>query len=436
LVLRVRQHLGKYRIERRLADGGFAAVYQAYDTVTGIRVALKTPHPSFVTRETLDEFRKEVRLTAKLDHANILAIKDAGFVNDTFIIVQPLGIESLADRLRRRTSAHTILEFTDQMLDAVAFAHKNRVMHCDIKPENFILFEENRLRLADFGIARVAQRTLQASGAGTIGYVAPEQAMGRPSFRSDVFSLGLILYRMFSGQLPEWPYAWPPPGFDRVRRNIHPQVIAFLRRSLEVDASKRFADAMQMLAAYHRLRPRVLRSTLSRRRKRRAKAAHTPRDWRTIRHVEFLKQFRTALDLRDNCRHCHGPVSDAMQSCPWCGKKRRIRESTSRFPAQCPRCNRGMKSDWRFCPWCHGAAINPDSTYRYSDARYEAKCGNPGCKDKVLMPFMRYCPWCSRKVARRWRIAGSEHRCPRCGWGVAADYWDYCAWCGRMLRRA
>jgi serine/threonine protein kinase len=187
-VVRVRQRLGKYRIDRRLADGGFATVFKAYDTIAGVSVALKVPNGTSPTKEALDDFRKEVRVTAKLDHPNILPVKDAGFIDGVFVIACPLGERSLADRLQHRMSSRTIVELAEQMLAAVAFAHGKRVMHCDIKPENFILFSENRLRLADFGIAKTALRTIQASGSGTVGYVAPEQAMGRPSLRSDVFS--------------------------------------------------------------------------------------------------------------------------------------------------------------------------------------------------------------------------------------------------------
>lgn len=433
-MVRVRQRLGKYRIDRRLADGGFAAVYQAYDTIAGIPVALKIPHPGFVSKETLEDFRKEVRLTAKLDHPNILPVKDAGFIEGTFVIAYPLGERSLADRLRNRMSIRTIVAFAEQMLEAVAFAHGKRVMHCDIKPENFILFSDNRLRLADFGIAKVARRTLEASGSGTVGYVAPEQAMGKPSFRSDVFSLGLILYRMFSGQLPEWPYSWPPPGFDRVRKNLHSDLVAFLRRAMEVDHRKRFESAAQMLAAFRRLRARALHSRPARRRRRRKAQMRRP-DWRTIRRHEFLKQYRTVLEAHATCHRCHGPLAEAMQVCPWCGAEHRAGRDETRFPTRCRRCRRGLKSDWRFCPWCYGPAVKPLSTRRYSDVRYAAKCTNRSCQGKVLMPFMRYCPWCRRKVKQAWKIAGSRDRCPRCAWGVLPDYWDYCPWCSRTLAR-
>jgi serine/threonine-protein kinase len=256
---RSRQKLGKYRIERRLADGGFAAVYQALDTIEGIRVALKVPHTAAMDSSVMDDFRKEVRLTAKLDNPHILPIKNASFIDGHFVIAFPLGVQSLADRLRSRMSLRTTLDFAGQMLDAVAYAHRQRIIHCDIKPENFIVFPGNRLRLTDFGIAKIALRTVRASGSGTIGFIAPEQAMGKPSLRSDVFSLGLILYRMFSGNLPEWPFHWPPEGYSRLRRRVHPELITILRKAIEVVPRRRFRDADQMRVAFERLGPRVLK---------------------------------------------------------------------------------------------------------------------------------------------------------------------------------
>lgn len=266
-VFRARQKLGKYRIERRLADGGFASVYRAMDTIEGIRVALKVPHPSMINEAVLNDFRNEVRLIAKLDHPHILPLKNASFIDDHFVLAYPLGVESLSDRLSRRMSMETALDFAEQLLDAVAYAHRARIIHCDIKPENVILFPGNRLRLTDFGIAKVAQRTVRASGTGTVGYMAPEQAMGKPSLKSDVFSLGLIIYRMFSGQWPEWPYQWPPAGVARLRGRAHPDLIVFLRKALEVKAHDRFRDADQMLYAFKRVKPRAMRYAALKRRR-------------------------------------------------------------------------------------------------------------------------------------------------------------------------
>ncbi|RIK73790.1 MAG: hypothetical protein DCC67_17475 [Planctomycetota bacterium] len=196
--LRARQKLGKYIIERKLDEGGFAVVYQARDEIEGIRVALKIPHVHLLTSAAMEDFRREVRLVAQLEHPNILPLRTAQFIDDHFVIVSALGLTTLEERISRRLPIDLALDFARQMLSAVAYAHSQRIIHCDIKPDNFILFEGNRLRLTDFGVAKVAQRTLRGSGAGTLGYMAPEQAMGRPSFRSDVFALGLVLYRMFS----------------------------------------------------------------------------------------------------------------------------------------------------------------------------------------------------------------------------------------------
>lgn len=257
-VLKAKQRLGKYRIERKLGVGGFSVVYQAMDTIEGVRVALKIPHQHLVTPEVLEEFRQEARMMARLEHPNILPLKNAEFIDDKFVIVYPLGEKTLTERLQSRISLSTALDYAEQMLSAVAYAHEHRIIHCDVKPDNVILFSGGRLRLADFGIAKVANRTIRASGSGTVGYVAPEQAMGRPSFRSDVFSLGLILYRMLTGRLPEWPYDWPPPGIERLRRR-HGDLVALVRKAIEVNPRRRYRDAGSMLEALRRIKPRVMR---------------------------------------------------------------------------------------------------------------------------------------------------------------------------------
>ena len=258
-MLKARQKLGKYRIEKRLANGPLAAVYRAYDSIHGLRVALKIPHRRIMDEYFLADFRKEVRLSARLDHPNILPIQNADFIGSYFVISMPLGDEALGDRLTRRIATVKALHFTEQILAAVAHAHSKRIIHCDIKPDNFILFGPERLRLTDFGFARLARGRLEASGSGTVGYVAPEQAMGRPMLQSDVFSVGLVLYRMFSGELPRWPYEWPPEGYRRLTQKLHPDMVDMIRRAIEVRPARRYHDAIQMYNAYQRLRRRALR---------------------------------------------------------------------------------------------------------------------------------------------------------------------------------
>ncbi|MCA9248288.1 MAG: protein kinase [Planctomycetales bacterium] len=432
-MLKARQKLDKYRIERKLAQGGFATVYRAFDTIEGIRVAVKVPDPHVMDKATLNDFRHEVRLAAKLDHANILPLKTAGYVDGQFVMVMALGDRTLEDRLRRRLSVPAALGLFEQMLGAVAYAHEQRIIHCDLKPDNFILFGDDKVRLSDFGIAKVALRTLRASGSGTLHYMAPEQALGKPSFRSDVFSLGLVFYRMLAGVLPEWPFDWPPPGFTRLRDRVHPDLIEMIRRAMEVDAKKRYRDAVQMYAVFSRVKARALRFAKNETPTAKVKGKTTRRDWRTIRRREFQRRFGKLLETKHECGHCQGPVSEAMRACPWCGKLRKKHRGDTSFPAQCVRCHRGMKLDWRYCPWCYGPGFEPHSDRAYPDKRYEGRCENPQCDRKVLMPFMRYCPWCRRKVKKKWPVAECKDRCPSCRWGVVAEFWSFCPWCEKSL---
>jgi serine/threonine-protein kinase len=425
--------LGKYRIERRIARGGFAEVYRAFDTVEGISVAVKIPHRDHTSSEMLARFRREARLVAKLDHPNILPIKNADMIDDRFVIVSPLGDSTLYDRLRNRMSARRALSYAEQMLDGLACAHSHRIIHCDLKPENLILFGPDRLRLADFGIAKVAQRTVPAaSGSGTVGYMAPEQAMGRPSFRSDVFSAGLVVYRLFSGVLPEWPFLWPPPGFDKVRRKLHPDMVELLRRCMELDHRKRYPDALRLLTAFRRLRNKTLGHFTARSRRRQGHGTGT-QDWRQIRLRQFQRAFGRVLETRSQCKRCGGAVGETMRCCPWCGRDMPVFRDTPRFSHACGRCGRGMKPDWRFCMFCYGASYEPGTARKLADRRYAGRCDNGSCGRKTLMPFMRYCPWCRAKVQRPWPIPGRKENCNHCGWGILREFWSHCPWCTRRL---
>ena len=267
--LRVRQRVGKYRIEKRLGEGGFARVYQAMDTIQGIRVALKVPHAPYVTEEVLTEFRREARTASQLEHENILPIKDASFIDDRFVIVFPLGERTLDERLKHRMTTESAMNIIAQVLEAVAYAHEHRIIHCDIKPENVILFPDGTARLTDFGIAKVAQKTIRGSGTGTVGFMAPEQAMGKPSQRSDVFSTGLLMYRMLAGEWLEWPFEWKGPGYKRLRARVHEDLIAVIRKATELDPRHRYRDGSSLLRAFDRSRPKVLKY-IERKRKRAA----------------------------------------------------------------------------------------------------------------------------------------------------------------------
>ncbi len=263
--LRIGSRLDKYRLLRKLGCGGFATVYSAIDQIENRHVALKIPDEKFVSNPaSLEDLQREVRIVAKLSHDNILQLKDARFIDGRFVMVFPLGEESLDDRLHRRLSRQTAADYAAQMIAAVAFAHSNKVLHRDIKPDNFILFAGNQVRLTDFGLARVQNGRGNESASGTLGYMAPEQAMGHPNFRSDVFALGLVLYRMFAGELPTYPFAAPLPGFAKLRRGLSQDFVALIRKSIDPTPSKRFRDAVAMQNAFIAIRNPLVPVTTSR----------------------------------------------------------------------------------------------------------------------------------------------------------------------------
>ncbi|TWU24925.1 Serine/threonine-protein kinase PrkC [Novipirellula galeiformis] len=253
--LRIGSRLDKYRIVRRLGEGGFATVYAAHDTIEDRRVALKIPDSRYVSNpQSVDDLQREVRIMAMLNHPGILTLRDARFVEGHFVMVFPMGEETLLDRFSRRIARANAVDYALQMIDAVSYAHEHRVLHRDIKPENFILFPNQIVRLTDFGLARVQRTGKHVSASGTLGYMAPEQAMGHPDFRSDVFSLGLVLYRLFSGELPDYPFEAPLPGYQKLRRGLSSEFVALIRKAIDPSPKRRFRDAIAMQNAVRRIR--------------------------------------------------------------------------------------------------------------------------------------------------------------------------------------
>ena len=426
-MLKARQRLGKYRILGRIATGPLATVYRAQDTIQKLKVALKIPKADDDTGH--EEFLHEVQVATKLQHPNILSVLNASYIDGRFVIAMELGVESLADRIERRISTARALDLAGQALASMAHAHSHKIIHCDIKPENFILFPDNQLKLADFGFAKLNLRTLKASGSGTIDYIAPEQAMGRPMFQSDVFSLGLVIYRLLSGRLPEWPFEWPLKGHDKLLARVRPELVEVLRNAIQIDPRKRYADAVQMQTAFGKAQSHVRKQKRARTRSNSSRGS----EWRKMQWREFQRQFKQSLETTHSCRRCDGPVAESMHCCPWCGFDNPARGSESRMPSSCPRCERGVKNDWDYCAWCYGPGFEEEISRTYPDKRYTAKCESERCRGP-LMPFMRYCPWCRKKVRRAWKLKGSRHSCKSCHWGIAREFWKFCAWCREPVR--
>src|SRR3954463_14649255 len=200
---------GRYRVVRKLGTGGMANVYLAEDQELGRRVAIKMLDDRHAQDEQfVERFRREAKNAAGLSHPNIVSIYDRGEAEGTYYIaMEYLEGRSLKELIVGRGPApiKLAIDYSRQTLAALAAAHRQGIVHRDIKPHNVIVGPEGRLKVTDFGIARsgASQMTEVGSIIGTAQYLSPEQARGAPVDQtSDLYSVGVVLYEMLTGQVP------------------------------------------------------------------------------------------------------------------------------------------------------------------------------------------------------------------------------------------
>jgi len=417
--------LGKYRLEKRLGTGGSCEVWKAKDCIEDISVALKIPQVGVSGERDNQSLFREIRLVARLRHPHIMPVKNADIINGHVVLATELSVGTLADR-SKPMSVRRIISITGQVLDGLSYAHRHRLVHCDVTPGNIFLFPDGRAALGDFGISvKLKGRMETVDDFGTPGYVAPEQAYGRPTYRSDCFATGLILYEYLTGVLPRWPFRWPFRGHKRLRERTNLAMVKFLKQSLSVDPDLRFANAGEMLTALLQAVPRSLQRVPL------VKSPETGRlDWRKMRRGAFVKRYDRVLPVIFRCVECGEPIAESMLICPWCGSGKNRFDRNSQFSHICRRCHKGVLPEWRFCPWCYGPGFESPSSVRSSGVRYRANCDYCGGK---IMRFMHYCPWCRRKIRRPWQVQPFPEICGRCGWAVDSTFWSYCPWCKQRL---
>jgi serine/threonine-protein kinase len=259
----------RFRIERQLGVGGMAIVYLARELKHDREVALKVLRPEIASQLGAERFLNEIKITARLDHPHILTLIDSGESDGFLWYAQPyIRGESLRDRLRRETqlAVDDALAITRQAASALAYAHERGVIHRDIKPEN-ILLHEGEAMLADFGIALAMREaggnrlTETGLSLGTPQYMSPEQATGERQLdaRSDVYSLGAVLYEMLAGEAPHsGPTAQAivarllterPTRLRAIRASVPPAIDDAVAKALEKTPADRFASATEFAAS-------------------------------------------------------------------------------------------------------------------------------------------------------------------------------------------
>jgi serine/threonine protein kinase len=264
--------LGAYELSERVGSGGMAEVYRAKQlSAFGREVAVKVIRRGFSEDPLFRQrFLREAQAIAKLSHPHILPLIEFGEERDILYLVMPYfsggTLRSLMDRVQGPLSLKDAVEIMEQLCDAVQYAHEQGIVHRDIKPQNVLIQRGKHLLLADFGIARDTsdeRLTMTGAGVGTVEYMAPEQAMGKGDQRSDVYSLGIILYQMLGGRAPftgntpmetlmKQATELPPP-IHQLNPTLPAETEKVLNKVLEKDSRDRFQSPNELFQAAQRL---------------------------------------------------------------------------------------------------------------------------------------------------------------------------------------
>jgi hypothetical protein len=255
----------RFRLDEKVGAGGMSSVYRAYDPTLERWVAIKLMHRDISTDpDQLERFRREARAVARMNHPHVVTVIDAGEDEGTpYIVFEYVEGETLKERIRRlgRLDVAEAVAYAIEIGRALSAAHSERMVHRDVKPQNVLIDMEGRAKVTDFGIARSLEaQGLTAAGRvlGTTDYVSPEQALGHEvTEQSDVYSLGICLYEMLSGEIPfkadtQVAVAMkhvrdPLPDVQRRRPEISATLAAVIERATAKDTSKRYAKVDEMV---------------------------------------------------------------------------------------------------------------------------------------------------------------------------------------------
>ena len=247
---------GRYRLDQRIAEGGFAQVWRGYDLELLRTIAIKMPKASLVG--AVESFMAEARRVARLKHPGIVPVYDVGRENDScFIVSEFVEGGSLAERIKEPLVQEQSARWIAEIADALDYAHTHGIVHRDIKPANILIDHHGRALLADFGIALSANKTGHfAPSLGTLAYMSPEQLEGKPiDPRSDIYSVGVLLCQLLTGKLPYDAHDQNSLRKEIVSGAIHltsqivnPELRMICLRCLAHDPKERYQSAKELAA--------------------------------------------------------------------------------------------------------------------------------------------------------------------------------------------
>ena len=259
---------GRYSIEGLVGVGGMANVYRGTDLKTGNRIAVKVLKEEFLDNEELvRRFKNESKAISILSHPNIVKVYDVSVTDKLqYIVMEYVDGITLKEYLKQRGGALTwkeVVHFATQVLSALQHAHSKGIIHRDVKPQNIMLLADGSIKMMDFGIARFSRaqsQTVSDKAIGSVHYISPEQAKGeRTDARTDIYSVGVMLYEMLSGRLPFdgdgavsiaiMQISEKPKPLAEIAPNTPAGLRQITEKAMEKDPDKRYQSAQEMLDA-------------------------------------------------------------------------------------------------------------------------------------------------------------------------------------------
>jgi len=311
-MIELKGKIGKYQIVKKIGSGGFGTVYLAEDTILKTMRALKVPHRlGNQTDKSLEECILQTKL---LDHPNIVKLLTVDIVDSSILMVMEYikgtDLETLLDE-KDKLDIKTALNYIYQVLSALEFAHRHKVIHRDIRPSNILIKEDNQIKITDFGTSTLLNnRQYATTKIGSPPYMAPEQFEGRAVLASDIYSVGCLLYEMISG-LPPIIMANPMEIYKKAKSSdfvplikkvpkISPELNRIVNKMLEPDIKNRYQNVEQVIKDLNEVGKK-----------------------KTDNAIE-IKEIQKRLEARSKrtdyiCWNCRKSMPKRMERCLYCG---------------------------------------------------------------------------------------------------------------------